>query len=198
MSEGVRDYMAIELQSDDELIAAIRQRDSRAMEALYERHRVLVYSLALRVLGTPADAEDVVQEAFVNVWRSAHTFHGDRSSGRSWLLSIVHHRAIDKLRGRRTRPQSVELEAGMETTDRADVWRDVSARLTGQTVRNALAELPAEQRETVELAYFQGYSQSQIAERMNVPLGTVKGRMRIALHKLKSLLEGSWTELGIE
>jgi RNA polymerase sigma-70 factor (ECF subfamily) len=190
--------MAIESKTDEELIAAVQRRDPDALEGLYERHRVLVYSLALRMLGNPTDAEDVVQEAFVNVWRAAHTFQRGRSPGRSWLLSIVHHRAIDKLRGRRSRPQSFPLEAGLDMPDSTDVWRDVSASLTGESVRRALAGLPPEQRETIEMAYFQGFSQSQIAERMDVPLGTVKGRMRIGLHKLKALLEGSTAELGIE
>lgn len=190
--------MAIESKTDEELIAAVQRRDPHALEGLYERHRILVYSLALRMLGNQSDAEEVVQEAFVNIWRAANTFQTGRSSGRSWLLSIVHHRAIDKLRGRRSRPQAVALDAGMDMPDTADVWRDVSAKLTGESVRRALDGLPPEQRQTIEMAYFQGFSQSQIAERLDVPLGTVKGRMRIGLHKLRALLEGSTAELGIE
>jgi RNA polymerase sigma-70 factor (ECF subfamily) len=186
--------MAIDPRADDELIASIERRDAQALEALYERYRVLAYSLALRVLGNTSDAEDVVQEAFTNVWRSAHTFRSARASGRSWLMTIVHHRAIDKLRGRRARPQSVALEAGMETADTADVWHEVAARLTGQSVRRALDELPDEQRRTIELAYFGGLT--QIAEMMDVPLGTVKGRIRIGLHRLKALLESGATEMG--
>jgi RNA polymerase sigma-70 factor, ECF subfamily len=188
--------MAIDPRTDDELIASIERRDAQALEALYERYRVLAYSLALRVLANPSDAEDVVQEAFANVWRSAHTFHPARASGRSWLMTIVHHRAIDKLRGRRARPPSVGLVAGMEMPDTTDVWREVAARLTGQSVRRALDALPAEQRETIELAYFGGLSQTQIAEKMNVPLGTVKGRIRIGLHRLKTLLETGAREMG--
>lgn len=190
--------MVSDEQSDNDLIAAIQRRDARALEKLYDRHRVLAYSLALRLLGSPGDAEDVVQEAFLNVWRAAHTFRADRSSGRSWVLSVVHHRAIDKLRNRQSRPQSVALEEGMNRADSMDVWQDVAARLTGQMVRGALDALPREQRETIELAYFQGYTQSQIAEHLDIPLGTVKGRMRIALQKLKLLLEGSQVELSTE
>jgi RNA polymerase sigma-70 factor (ECF subfamily) len=185
-------------QSDAELIAAIQRKDPRALEMLYDRHRVLAYSLALRMLGNAVDAEDVVQEAFLNVWRAAHTFRPDRSSGRSWVLSVVHHRAIDKLRSRQSRPQSVTLEEGINRVDSADVWRDVATKLTGETVRDALGALPGEQRETIELAYFKGYTQSQIADYLNIPLGTVKGRMRIALRKLKLLLEGSQVELSTE
>lgn len=187
--------MALELDSDEALLAAIQGRDVRALELLYDRHRVLAYSLALRALGSPSDAEDVVQEAFLNVWRAAATFRRERSTARSWILSIVHHRAIDKLRGRKSRVQPVALEEGMNVPDSANVWREVANNLNGEDVRQALQTLPPEQRQTIELAYFQGYTHSQISEVMNVPLGTVKGRMRIGLHKLKSLLEGSTTEL---
>ncbi|PZS06540.1 MAG: RNA polymerase subunit sigma-24, partial [Chloroflexi bacterium] len=143
-------------------------------------------------------AEDVVQEAFVNVWRAASTYNTRRSTPRSWLLSIVHHRAIDKLRGRQTRVQPVELDKGISVAGDGDVWREVSQNLTGQNVRLALQQLPREQRETIEMAYFKGYTQSQIAQLTEVPLGTVKGRMRIGLHKLKALLESSQSELAIE
>jgi RNA polymerase sigma-70 factor, ECF subfamily len=190
--------MSLDLADDDELIAAIQERDVRALELLYDRHRVLAYSLAVRSLGSPADAEDVVQEAFLNVWRAAATFRRDRSTPRSWILSIVHHRAIDKLRGRKSRVQPVALDEGMNVPDSADVWREVASNLNRDDVRHALQALPPEQRETIELAYFQGYTHVQISEMMEVPLGTVKGRMRIGLHKLKSLLEGSKPELAVE
>ncbi len=190
--------MASDQRTDEELIASIQQKDVRALEALYDRHRVLAYSLALRALGNPSDAEDVVQEAFVNVWRAAATYQPGRSSGRSWLLSIVHHRSIDKLRGRRSRIQAAALEEGMSVPDSVDIWHDVSSKLTGEEVRGALQGLPAEQRETIELAYFQGLTHSQIAVHMQVPLGTVKGRMRIGLHKLKSLLDSIQTVLAVE
>jgi len=190
--------MSAELQSDDVLMKSIQQRDVHALEQFYDRHRILAYSLALRVVGNVTDAEDVVQEAFVNVWRASSTYSVQRSNPRSWLLSIVHHRAIDKLRGRQSRIQPVELEEGMRVADNADVWTEVAQNLTGEDVRTAMHQLPPEQRETIELAYFKGYTQSQIAQLMEVPLGTVKGRMRIGLHKLKSLLEGSQTGLAIE
>jgi RNA polymerase sigma-70 factor (ECF subfamily) len=184
--------------SDEELMASIQRKDVSALEQLYDRHRVLAYSLALRTLGSPTDAEDVVQEAFLNVWRSAGTYRSDRSTPRSWLLTVVHHRSIDKLRGRQSRPQPVALEEGMHVPDSSDVWREVADNLTGEDVRGALLQLPAEQRDTIELAYFKGYTHTQIAQLMEVPLGTVKGRMRIGLHKLKSLLEHSRTGLAIE
>jgi RNA polymerase sigma-70 factor, ECF subfamily len=182
--------------SDEDLIASIQRKDARALEMLYDRHRVLAYSLAMRLLSSPSDAEDVVQESFLSVWRSAGTYRSDRSEGRSWLLSIVHHRAIDRLRGRQSRIQGVALDEGMNVPDGQDVWRAVSDLLTGEDVRAALAQLPPEQRETIELAYYKGHTHSQIAELMKVPLGTVKGRMRIGLHKLKSVLESSRTEMA--
>jgi RNA polymerase sigma-70 factor (ECF subfamily) len=190
--------MGSDLRSDDELLASIQRREMRALETLYDRHRIVAYSLALRMLGSPADAEEVVQESFLNVWRAAETYRSGRGAVRSWLLSIVHHRAIDRLRGRQSRPVPVVLEEGMDLPDRADVWEEVADRLTGQEVRAALQQLPAEQREAIELAYFKGYTQTQIAHIMTVPVGTVKGRMRLGLHKLRSLLEGSQTEMAIE
>jgi len=190
--------MVLDQASDEALIAAIQGRDVVALELLYERHRVLAYSLALRSLASESDAEDVVQEAFLNVWRAALTYKPERSTARSWILSIVHHRAIDKLRGRKSRVQPVALEEGMNVPDSANVWREVANNLNGEDVRIALQTLPAEQRETIELAYFQGYTHTQISEMMHVPLGTVKGRMRIGLHKLKTLLEGSTQELAID
>jgi RNA polymerase sigma-70 factor (ECF subfamily) len=110
----------------------------------------------------------------------------------------VHHRAIDKLRGRQVRIQPVDLEEGMHIPDQSDVWTQVSDALTGEDVRSALAQLPPEQRDTIVMAYFQGYTHTQIAQLMEVPLGTVKGRMRIGLHKLKSLLEQTHAEMAVE
>jgi RNA polymerase sigma-70 factor, ECF subfamily len=190
--------MSSDVPSDEELMSSIQGRDVRALEAFYDKHRVFAYALALRTLGNPSDAEDVVQEASVNAWKSAGTYRAERSDPRSWILSIVHHRSIDKLRGRRSRVQVVGLEEGMNAADSSDVWREVSENLTGEDVRQALQHLPTEQRETIELAYFKGYTHTQIAELMEVPLGTVKGRMRIGLHKLKSLLGSSSSELAIE
>lgn len=184
--------------TDEDLIAGIRDRDVHALEIFYDRYRVLAYSLCVRLLANPGDAEDVVQEAFMNVWRAAESYRPDRSTPRSWLLSVVHHRAIDKLRARQSRPIGVELDDALPIADRTDVWEEVESRLTGETVRDALQVLPPEQRETLELAYFGGYTQTQIAEMMKVPLGTVKGRMRIALHKLRSSLEGTQSPIGAE
>jgi RNA polymerase sigma-70 factor (ECF subfamily) len=133
--------------SDEDLIASIQRKNVHALETLYDRHRVLAYSLAMRMLGSPTDAEDVVQESFLGVWRSANTYRPDRSGARSWLLSIVHHRSIDRLRGRQSRIQGVALEEGMNVPDSQDVWREVADRLTGEDVQRALARfLPTNAR----------------------------------------------------
>lgn len=190
--------MASESPSDDQLIAAIQARDMQALEQLFDRYRVLAYSLAYRLLNDAGDAEDVVQESFLNVWRAAGTYRSGHSGGRAWIMSIVHHRAIDKLRGRGSRPLTTPLDDALPVPDRSDVWAEVSQNLTGSAVRSALANLPSEQRESIELAYFSGLSQSEIAGRLNLPLGTVKGRMRLGLHKLRSLLERGAAEMELE
>jgi len=184
--------------SDEELVAAIAGKDIHALEVFYDRHRVLAYSLAYRTLSDASDAEDVVQEAFTSVWRSSKTYSPTRASARSWLLTVVHHRCIDKLRGRQSRPIPAPLAEGETIPSNTDVWREVAEGLTADNVRSALQSLPEDQRKTIELAYFGGHSQSQIARSMSVPLGTVKGRMRIALHKLRSLLEDHRPEMGLE
>lgn len=192
---NVLELMASEKVTDDQLIAAIQARDMQALEEFFDRYRVLSYSVAYRLLGDASDAEDVVQEAFVNVWRAAGTFRPGRGGGRAWLMSIVHHRAIDRLRGRGSRPLTTHLDDALPIADTADVWAEVSRRLTGTEVRQALDALPSEQRESIELAYFGGLSQSEIAGRLNLPLGTVKGRMRLGLKRLRSLLEASAAEM---
>jgi RNA polymerase sigma-70 factor (ECF subfamily) len=128
--------------ADVELLTAIQRGDMGALEQLYDRHRVLAYSLALRVVGTPPDAEEVVQEAFLSVWRSAATYRSGSGSVRSWLLSIVRNRAIDRLRSRKSRPAAVALDDETDIPDRADVWGDVLNRLTGEEVRQAMAAIP--------------------------------------------------------
>jgi RNA polymerase sigma-70 factor (ECF subfamily) len=187
--------MARDTPTDDQLIAAIQARDMQALEQLFDRYRVLAYSLAYRLLNDSGEAEDVVQEAFLNVWRAAGTFRSGRGGGRAWLMSIVHHRAIDRLRGRGSRPLTTHLDDALPVPDTADVWGEVSQRLTGAMVRHALDALPPEQRESIELAYFGGLSQSEIAGRLELPLGTVKGRMRLGLRRLRALLEASAAEM---
>jgi RNA polymerase sigma-70 factor (ECF subfamily) len=159
---------------------------------LYDRYGALAYGLALRVLGDPARAEDAVQDAFLNLWHHAATFDAARGSIRAWLLTAVRNRCIDYLRGRGSRERrEQELSPDVEYVQSpADPWREVSLSLERAAVRDAIASLPTEQRQVVEMAYFGGYSHTEIAEMSRVPLGTVKGRMRLALEKMGSYLRG--------
>ncbi len=183
--------------TDDDIVRSISTHSPEGIEALYDRYGGLAYSVALRILSDRGAAEDVVQEAFLSVWRRGSTFQSGRGSLRSWICTIVRNRAIDRLRGDRHRTR---LDTPMEgqTIEPAvtDPWAQVALELSGEEVRKALAELPAEQRQTIELAYYGGYSQSEIATAMEVPLGTVKGRVRIALDKLRlalaDRLEAPW------
>ncbi|MGI8610313.1 MAG: RNA polymerase sigma factor [Candidatus Dormibacteria bacterium] len=161
--------------------------DSRWFEALVEDHTGLAYSVALRVVGDPSVAEDVVQESFLSVWRQAGTFDSRRGSVRTWLLTVVRNRAIDRIRSDRARPTSAAADLDSMTWLHAetDVWAEVVTGLDRDTVRASLQRLPSEQRTTIELAYFSGLTHVEIAERMSVPLGTVKGRMRIGLQKMR-------------
>jgi RNA polymerase sigma-70 factor (ECF subfamily) len=178
--------------SDPELVVGLVARDVEALRTLYQRYGGLAYSLAVRILGDPGRAEDVVQEAFIRVWTYADSFDAGRGSLRTWLLTTVRNRAIDYLRGRPGRERhELELSADIPAKGTgSDPWRDVSEALERQAVRQALGSLPPDQRQVVELAYFGGYTQTEIAEIVHVPLGTVKGRTRLALEKLSSYLQG--------
>jgi RNA polymerase sigma-70 factor (ECF subfamily) len=176
---------------DHELAAAMAAGSQVALADLYDRYSGLAYGIALRVLGDPARAEDAVQEAFLNVWNRAQSFDPERGSLRTWLLTAVRNRSIDYLRGRGAHErQELELQPAQATSPRGDPWREVSLSLEREAVREALASLPPEQRQAIELAYFGGYSQREIAGITRVPVGTVKGRTRLALEKLSSYLRG--------
>jgi RNA polymerase sigma-70 factor (ECF subfamily) len=185
--------MAEDPASDATVLLQLQQRDVRALELLYDRHGRLAYGLAYRILNDATAAEDVVQEAFLNVWRQAPSYDARRGTVRTWLLSIVHHRAIDFLRSRANRRGDVQIDLVERTLAVPDVWQTVSANVERDDIRRAMAALPPEQQRTVELAYFAGYSQPEIATAMGVPLSTVKGRMRMAMQKLRALLEGANT-----
>lgn len=178
--------------SDEALLTAIAGRDQRAVAALYDRYGGLAYGLALRVLNDRHAAEDVVQEAFLSAWRRAESFQPGRGGARAWLLAIVHHRAIDRLRGtaglaRHNVP--LDAVAGVLAVD--DSWQEVSIHLLRERLKQGLATLPAAQRQAIELAYFGGHTQAAIAERMAVPVGTVKACMRLGLQKLRGSLDGA-------
>jgi RNA polymerase sigma-70 factor (ECF subfamily) len=170
----------------------VQRGDPRAFELLYDRHGGAAYSLAYRIVGKQSAAEDVVQEALLSIWRSRLRYDQTRGSVRTWILGIVHNRAVDGLRrsavhDRRREPLVVEER--FEARERTDV--EVARREEARSVRGALETLPAEQRQTIELAYFGGFTQTQIAELLQEPVGTVKGRMRLGLEKMRrQLVEG--------
>jgi RNA polymerase sigma-70 factor (ECF subfamily) len=176
--------------SDRELVALARESNADAFEVIYDRHATLAYSLARRICGTQALAEDVVQDAFLSLWSRLDRYDPARGEVRSWLLRIVHNSAIDRLRrsrvqdGRRTTDDGIEDR--LEAPERTDV--EVERREQALEVRRALGTLPSEQRRVIELAYFDGRTHTQIASLLNMPVGTVKGRMRLGLTKLQAQL----------
>jgi RNA polymerase sigma factor (sigma-70 family) len=179
--------------SDEALIALVARRDEAALAALYDRFGRLAYGLALRVLRDRSLAEDAVQEAFLTVWRTADRFVAGRSKASSWILTFVHRRAVDLVRReerRRTEPldDAPEVEVAPGTDEEA--W----LRLQRERVQSALRKLPDQQREALELAYFGGFTQSELAERLGQPIGTIKSRMFSGLARLREILDETETE----
>src|SRR5436305_4713309 len=172
--------------SDEAVLALIARGDDQALAELYRRFGRLAYGLAFRILRDDALAQDAVQEAFLGVWRAAGRFTAERSKPSTWLLTLVHRRAVDLVRReerRRTEPLQPESEfAGGEAADEAEI------ATRRQTIREALRQLPSEQREAIELAYYGGYTQSELAERLGQPLGTIKSRMFTGLARLRETL----------
>lgn len=171
----------------------VQQGDPRAFELLYDRHGGAAFSLAYRMTGNRTAAEDVSQEAFLSIWRSRLRYQPERGSVRTWVLGIVHNRAIDALRRslvHERRRSTVEgIEERQEAPELTEV--EVARREEVRHVQSALDSLPEDQRRTIELAYFAGFSHSQIADMLDTPIGTVKGRMRLGLEKLRRhLAEG--------
>ena len=178
---------------DVTLIAQIGAGDSAALSLLYDRYARLVFGLALRMLGSREQAEDLVQETFWRIWRRSATFQSDRGQVSAWITGIAHNLVIDELRRQRARPSPVyEDEDRPVLRELEDTRSDVmGAALDGEMRRlldTALERIPTEQREVIELAYFAGLSQSEIAERLQNPIGTVKTRARLALQKLRDIL----------
>jgi len=172
--------------SDEAVLALIARADDQALAELYRRFGRLAYGLAFRILRDDALAQDAVQDAFLGVWRAAGRFTAERSKPSTWLLTLVHRRAVDLVRReerRRTEPLQPESEfAGAEAADEAEL------ATRRQTIREALRPLPSEQREAIELAYYGGYTQSELAERLGQPLGTIKSRMFTGLARLRDTL----------
>ncbi len=177
--------------SDSAVIEQLARGAPEAFEVLYDRYSRLAYTVAVRVLSDEAAAEDVVQEAFLSVWRRSMTYRPERGSLRAWICTIVRNRAIDRLRGESGRTRlELSLDDQREEPGLSDTWREVAAELSREQIREALGDLPAEQRQTIELAYWSGLSHTEIGRTMRVPLGTVKGRARLALSKLRQALQG--------
>jgi RNA polymerase sigma-70 factor (ECF subfamily) len=180
--------------ADEDLMTLVDRKDPTAFEVFYERHGGAAYSLAHRIVGDPGLAEDVTQEAFLSIWRSGARYDPTRGSVRSWSLGVVRNRAIDALRRAAGPARRLDLddEALLETQESEELTEaEVIRRDTARHVHGALGELPPEQSRVIELAYFGGFSQSEIAEILSLPLGTVKGRMRLGLDKVRtSLAEG--------
>jgi RNA polymerase sigma-70 factor (ECF subfamily) len=176
--------------ADEELMELVQDGEVRAFEVIFDRHASAAFSLAYRMCGRPAMAEDIVQESFVSLWRSSAAYDAARGSVRTWVLSVVRNRAIDAFRREAAKATSdldeqrvAERLLAPELTD-----REVERRDDARQVREALKGLPADQRQVIELAFFGGFSHSQIAEMLKLPAGTVKGRMRLGLSKLRFAL----------
>lgn len=174
--------------SDNDLLRAVSRGDERALAAIYDRYRLILFGLILRILHDRPEAEDVLQEAFLQVWRRAADFDESRGRAFTWLVTIARSRALDRLRALGSRARLAEEVGHSPHYEVGDAAEDALKSEQGTIVRQALAELPEEQRRTLFLAYFEGLTQTEIAARLGDPLGTVKTRMRSGLIKLRELL----------
>lgn len=157
------------------------------LEALYDAHHRQAIGLAYRILGDLGDAEEVVQEVFLSAWRSGHTYDPARGTTHTWILSMVRNRCIDVLRARRRRPVQ-PLAEGVDPPDASDVVAEAASNVDAEAARQALNALPPEQKQAIELAYFGGLSHTEIATQLAAPIGTVKGRIRLGLDRLRIAL----------
>ena len=178
------------LLADEDLMSLLGGGDAEAFAALYDRHGRSAYSLAYRMMGERQSAEDLVQDAFLKVWRNSGSYRANRGSVRTWVLTIVHNRGVDQLRSsasRRRTQDRVQAEAPKVQPSEAftQTWRN----LQRDRVREALKILPDEQLKVLELAYFSGYTHVEISDLLKLPLGTVKGRMRLGLRKIKDYFD---------
>lgn len=178
---------------DLELLQRIAAKDKDALNTLYNRYMTPVYSLSLHMLKQPPLAEEVTQDVFLNIWLKADSFNASRGNPRSWIMSVTHHRVVDVIRSRRRTDSATDPE-GYDTLERLpssgpSVESQVTQSLDRERIVRALATLPDNQRQVIELAYFEGYSQSEMAEKLSQPLGTIKTRVRLAMQKLRMVLQ---------
>ncbi len=190
VSSSDSDYAEL---GDEELMQRLHHRDQRAFEAIFDRYGDLVYSTALRVLRDTQLAEDVSQEIFVRLWRKPQSYVAERGRFLTWIISVTRNRAVDEVRsrGRRQRHETAspeEQERELPASDSIDPALNAQLAEQARIVRAALAELPPEQREIIELAYFGGLTQQEISDRLDQPLGTVKTRIRLGMQKLRAAL----------
>ncbi|MGB0873231.1 MAG: RNA polymerase sigma factor [Solirubrobacterales bacterium] len=192
MATAKRSDSGLHEMADEDLMALAQRDDLEAFELLYERHKRVAYSLARRIVGSGGNADDVVQETFISVWRSIERYDPKRASVRTWLMRIVHRRAIDNLRSQtvhsKRRADGEDLLDDVVSGEPAPDTQALQQELS-DNVREVLVDLPGEQRTVIELAYFNGFTHSEIAEMLNEPIGTVKGRMRLGLEKMRGVLE---------
>ena len=176
---------------DEDLISLVGEGDAEAFGVLYDRHARAAYSLAYRMMGEKQAAEDLVQDALLKVWRGAASYRTERASVRTWVLSIVHNRGIDQLRSLASRRRTQEkVEASAPTSQPSEAFAETWRNSQREQVREALSTLPKEQVKILELAYYSGYTHVEIAELLGLPLGTVKGRMRLGLKKIRDYFDG--------
>jgi RNA polymerase sigma-70 factor (ECF subfamily) len=202
MSEPAATPEALQRLADEDLMTLVDNKRADAFEVLYDRHGGAAYSLAHRIVGDRGVAEDVTQEAFLSLWRTGARYDAARGSVRSWMLGIVRNRAIDALRRAAGSAPKLDLDdealldsrPSEELTEAEAIKRETSRRLRG-----VLSELPREQSEVIGLAYFGGFTHAESAEMLGMPLGTVKGRMRLGLEKIRAgLAEGMGLKSGSE
>jgi RNA polymerase sigma-70 factor (ECF subfamily) len=187
MADRGREYLLL---ADEDLISLVETGDAEAFATLYERHSRAAYSLAYRMMGERQASEDLAQDAFIKVWRGAGSYRSERGSVRTWILSIVHNRGIDQLRSHASRRRTQDkIEASAARSQPSDAFAETWRNAQREQVREALSTLPEEQLKILELAYFSGYTHVEIAELLSVPLGTVKGRMRLGLKKIRTYFE---------
>jgi len=187
MADRGRQYLIL---ADEDLISLVEASDSEAFATLYDRHNRPAFSLAYRMMGEGQAAEDLAQDAFLKVWRGAGSFRAARGSVRTWILSIVHNRGIDQLRSHASRRRTQDkIEASAPRSQPSEAFAETLRNSQRDQVRKALNTLPAEQLKILELAYFSGYTHVEISELLSLPLGTVKGRMRLGLKKIRDFFE---------